>query len=166
MKQLLIMRHAKSDWSSVSGSDFDRPLNKRGRKDVPRIAEYLQQQDITPDRILSSPAERAKETTELLIAGFGLSGDVIQWQPKLYLAGASILIEMIRDGLEQANHSLLIVSHNPGLDEIVNYLASEPPPRSSTGKLMTTSAVAVFNHVDEIQPTHLKLERLIRPNEI
>ena len=60
MKTLLIMRHAKSDYPAQIASDFDRPLNKRGTKDVPRMARALRTTTLIPDRILSSPARRAR----------------------------------------------------------------------------------------------------------
>ncbi len=165
MKRLLIMRHAKSDWTSDVDSDFERPLNQRGQSDVPRIAAWLKGKNILPDRIISSPAMRAKETTKILCSELGLGEKIIHWQQVLYGAGFRECLEIINKNNNKAD-TLLLVSHNPTLDELVSYLSSEPPPRSLTGKLMTTSALAVFNVADEILPNYLELEYLIRPKEV
>ena len=165
MKRLLIMRHGKSDWRADVASDYERPLNARGRRDVPYVARCLAEKKIIPDRVVSSPAQRAKETSELLCYELGLPKRLIHWQPTLYGAGMRSCLEIINNNIKEAR-TLLLVGHNPALDELVSYLSPEPPPRSLTGKLMTTSALAVFNVADEILPNHLVLESLIRPKEI
>lgn len=165
MNKLLIMRHAKSDWHVESTSDFDRPLNERGQRDVPRVAAWLKEKNIIPQRAISSPALRAKQTTEILCSELMLPKKQIHWQQVLYGAGLREFLDIIKNNISRAD-TLLIVGHNPTLDELVSYLSSEPPSRSLTGKLMTTSALAVFNVVDDIRPNHLELEYLIRAKEI
>ena len=64
MKQLLVLRHAKSSWKDIGLRDFDRPLNKRGKKDAPRMGQFLAEQDLTPDQIITSAATRARLTAE------------------------------------------------------------------------------------------------------
>lgn len=165
MKQLLLMRHAKSDWHSDIDSDYDRPLTERGQRNVPRVAAWLKNKEIVPDYIFSSPAKRAKETTKILCKEMGLSKKIIHWQASLYGAGFKDCLDIVNAEIDRAE-TLLLVGHNPALDELVSYLSSEPPPRSLTGKLMTTSALAVFNVADKVLPNHLDLEYLIRPKEI
>ena len=70
MKELLIMRHAKSDWSNNAIDDFDRELNKRGKKDAPKIGNKLNELNLEPDLIICSPAKRAKETMNLVLEKF------------------------------------------------------------------------------------------------
>ncbi|MBC7912920.1 MAG: histidine phosphatase family protein, partial [Pyrinomonadaceae bacterium] len=73
MKQLLLVRHAKSDWNNSDLTDFERPLNKRGQKDAPEMAERLLHQHIIPQLIVSSPAVRALTTAEHFADAFGIS---------------------------------------------------------------------------------------------
>lgn len=110
MKTLLIMRHAKSDWST-SVADFDRPLNKRGRRDVPRLARLLKALPTGPGRILSSPALRARETAQ----GLALEVELV-FDERLYLADSQTLAAALGEQ-EEALESLLVVGHNPGLEE-------------------------------------------------
>ena len=65
MKTLLILRHAKSSWNNLDLPDYDRPLNKRGKRDAPRMGDFLRHQDLVPDLVISSTAKRAKKTAKL-----------------------------------------------------------------------------------------------------
>jgi phosphohistidine phosphatase len=65
-RELLLLRHAKSDWETGALDDFDRPLAKRGRKEAPGVGEWLLREGLVPDLVISSPAERAKETASLV----------------------------------------------------------------------------------------------------
>jgi phosphohistidine phosphatase len=115
MKTLLIMRHAKSDYPPHIANDFERPLNKRGNKDVPRMAGVLQGTALIPDQVLSSPARRARQTAEGMAAGMGLAPTIL-FDERLYLAAPQTLAEVtaeLPDGCETA----LVVAHNPGLEE-------------------------------------------------
>ena len=67
MNELLVMRHAKSDWD-VGGSDFDRPLNGRGERAAQAMAAWIIEEDLAPDRILTSPANRARTTAAVVAA--------------------------------------------------------------------------------------------------
>ncbi len=113
VKTLLIMRHAKSDWSTA-GADFDRPLNKRGRQAVSLVARLLGGMEEKPRLILSSPAARARETAEGLSAALD-SCDLV-FDPRLYLAPPQTLGAVLG---EQDNRCdpLLVIGHNPGLEE-------------------------------------------------
>ena len=111
MKTFLIMRHAKSDYPPHISNDFDRPLNKRGAKDVPRMARVLRASAPVPELILSSPAQRARQTAE----GMELSGNIL-FDERLYLAAPATLIDVVA-GLPDSGESALIVGHNPGLEE-------------------------------------------------
>ena len=79
MKTVLILRHAKSDWGDPGKADFDRPLAKRGLEDAPRMGEVLARFECVPDRILASPAQRAKQTAELVAKACGYQKS-IQWE--------------------------------------------------------------------------------------
>lgn len=113
MKTLLIMRHAKSDWSTA-GADFDRPLNKRGRRDVPLLARLLASLEERPRLILSSPAARARETAEGLSAA--LNSCALAFDPRLYLAPPQTLGAVLGEQDDRCD-PLLVIAHNPGLEE-------------------------------------------------
>jgi len=121
MKTLFVMRHAKSDWSGPEAADFDRPLNKRGRKDVPRMARLIRDLSSTAAGIpgvLSSPAARARETAEGIAASLEAS---IVYDDRLYGAGPDALSGVL-SGLAPQLASCLVVAHNPGLEDWISSL--------------------------------------------
>ncbi|MFH1567342.1 MAG: histidine phosphatase family protein [Gemmatimonadota bacterium] len=123
MKTLYVMRHAKSDWTGQA-ADLDRPLNGRGRRDAPRVAAFLARLE-APARILSSPALRARQTAEALMASFEATGPgartALTYDQRLYGADAGALTEVVSQ-VEAAVPSLLVVGHNPGMEEWVRQL--------------------------------------------
>lgn len=114
MKTLFLMRHAKSDWSNSSQSDFDRPLNKRGLADAPRLAAPLSIGSGLTDFVLSSPANRARHTAELIIESGNLEV-VLGFDERLYLADSSTLSQVVRSA-DEGCESGLVVAHNPGME--------------------------------------------------
>ncbi|MBI2505758.1 MAG: histidine phosphatase family protein [Candidatus Latescibacteria bacterium] len=118
MKTLLVMRHAKSDWSAAQ-ADFDRPLNKRGRRDVPQLARLLGTLEEGPRLILSSPAARARETAEGL--GTVLDSGVLVFDQRLYLAPPQVLGVVLGEQDDRCD-PLLVIGHNPGLEEWLSLL--------------------------------------------
>jgi phosphohistidine phosphatase len=167
MFDLMLMRHAKSDWSSYT-ADIDRPLNDRGRQDALRMGIYLSRKKLVPDRVVVSAAQRTRETVDLLVKNLPLDKTNIIIDRELYLADKEMLCDVI-ELYARDNQRLLILAHNPGMDDVVNYLADTLPPLSSSGKLMTTGAIACFK-MDSVQavkkPGLGKLQKLIRPKEI
>lgn len=123
MKHLLLVRHAKSDWSGDLG-DYDRPLNDRGRRDVPAMADALRERGIQPDRIVSSSALRAFTTAFGLAEGLGFVPSEIERSRDLYLANPQTILQAVRS-LDDAADTALIVGHNPGMHETVCFLCSE-----------------------------------------
>ena len=118
MKQLLLMRHAKSDWSSPAATDFDRPLNARGEQDVPRMAGLLKASGLMPQSLLASPAARARQTAEGISTVLGIKP---AFNPDLYLASLETLVETLQKqptGLE----SIMLIGHNPGMAELFGLL--------------------------------------------
>lgn len=121
MKHLLIIRHAKSSWSDPALSDFDRPLNERGKQDAPQMAQRLLARSITIDAFISSPAKRAKKTAALFAAAYEADKDKITLIPELYHAGPANFFEAIAQAPDQAA-TIAVFSHNPGITEFVNLL--------------------------------------------
>src|SRR5882757_1049188 len=105
MKTLLIIRHAKSSWNDAAMSDFDRPLNERGKRDAPAMARRLLKAGIGIDRFVASPAKRARQTAELFIHASGQKEKQIRFVPELYHAAPAVFEEVI-DGLDDADDTV------------------------------------------------------------
>ncbi|MFT3682273.1 MAG: histidine phosphatase family protein [Ferruginibacter sp.] len=123
-KTLLVVRHAKSSWDVGTLNDFERPLNDRGKKDAPVMAQRLTGKKIIIDAFVSSPAKRAKKTAELFCETLGRKTEEIIFITKLYHAPADIFFEVV-DELDDAHNTVAVFSHNPGITEFVNLLVPE-----------------------------------------
>jgi phosphohistidine phosphatase len=117
MKTLLILRHAQSSWKDNNLPDHERPLNKRGRSDAPRVGELIRQENILPDMILCSTARRARDTIKAVIEKSGYAGEV-NYIPDLYQADIADILTILGE-LEDTISSVLLVGHNPELEELV-----------------------------------------------
>jgi len=163
---LYIMRHAKSDWGDPGVSDFNRPINKRGKKSARRIGQWMAENNRLPQRIISSTAVRAKQTIELVAEQITCSSsDKIIYEKNLYLADPTTLLEFIQLYKNDLN-SLMLVAHNPGLEQLVHFLSSES---DTEYKSMTTANLVIFeypdNHFDP-ETDKGKLIEFIKPKEL
>ena len=114
MKVLTLIRHAKSSWKDMALADFDRPLNKRGKKDAPMIGQHLASGAITPpDCFLSSPAKRALVTARAIADELGFRGRYILRDKRIYEASSEQLLEVLREVDSSCGH-LMMFGHNPG----------------------------------------------------
>jgi phosphohistidine phosphatase len=125
MKNLVIIRHAKSSWSDPTHDDFDRSLNPRGFMDAPEMGRRLAEKSIKVDRIISSTANRARTTAEIFMQVLDLPKDGLDLRDELYLASADEIMNLIRD-LENTWDDVALVGHNPGMTALVNHLAGVP----------------------------------------
>jgi phosphohistidine phosphatase len=123
MKTLLIVRHAKSSWENAGTSDIDRPLNDRGKRDAPAMANRLIRAGVQPDLFVSSPAKRARQTAELFVREFGKKEKAIRFIPALYHAAVPVFKQVVA-GLEDDYQTVAIFSHNPGITAFVNTLTT------------------------------------------
>jgi phosphohistidine phosphatase len=121
MKLLTILRHAKSSWADTSLKDRDRPLNKRGKRDAPMMAERINRAGIRPSLILSSPAVRAWSTAKAVAREITYPIEFLQREPDMYMANLQTLIHVIGNQ-DNGFNSILIVGHNPGLTDLANFL--------------------------------------------
>lgn len=121
MKTLYLIRHAKSDWSDESLSDFDRPLNTRGKKDAPFMGSILLNDGIHPDLILSSPALRAKSTAIAFAQALSYPTDSIRYIHALYASDTETILALIRDVSPSVN-TLFVFGHNPEITECANFI--------------------------------------------
>lgn len=117
-----MIRHAKSSWEWDDLNDFERPLNDRGRKDAPVMAQRLVTLDAVPDLIVSSPAKRAKKTAQLFVEQWGKPEEEILFKSELYHAPPSAFYDVI-EKLDDARNRVAIFSHNPGITAFVNELS-------------------------------------------
>ena len=119
MKTVYFIRHAKSSWKDMSLSDFDRPLNKRGKRDAPFMAEKLLEFGVKPDAIISSPANRALTTATHFAKALDILPTNILQAPEIYHAYATTILETIQ---KQSNdwQTILIFGHNPGFTMLAN----------------------------------------------
>ena len=163
---LYIMRHAKSDWSGPQTSDFERPINKRGTKNAMRIGEWMNENNHIPQKIISSPALRAKETIELVteqISKFNLED--LTYEDELYLAGFTQLIEFINTYKDKVQ-SLMLVGHNPGIENLVNYLCDKSGDKKT---IVTTANLFIFKFSSDSFNTAvdtIELVEAIKPREL
>ncbi len=121
MKRLFVLRHAKSSWADDSLADDQRPLNKRGKRDAPVIAQRLRQAQHQPDLILSSPARRALKTACIVASELGISVDDILQNDALYLASVEDILAVLAQ-IPPTSANAMIVGHNPGLTHLINTL--------------------------------------------
>ena len=120
MKTIVICRHAKSDWS-FDLPDFKRPLNSRGTKDAPRMGKLLKGYGFMPDLILSSSAERAKQTAELVAENMGYDPSRIKYNRSIYDEGTGNVISLLQV-LPESVDSVMVFGHNPTQEGVVRFL--------------------------------------------
>ncbi|MFV0444297.1 MAG: SixA phosphatase family protein [Planctomycetaceae bacterium] len=136
MPTLLLMRHAKSDWADAHLDDHERPLNERGKRDAPRMGQWLRDREVIPSRIVSSSAVRAKQTAERVVNGLGVARP-LNLRDDLYHATVETWLEMLAR-LPDSDECILCIGHNPGLEGLVLQLTGRP-------ERMSTAAIAVID---------------------
>ena len=151
-RHLYLLRHAKSSWDDAGLPDRERPLAPRGKRALTPIADHLRRQGIRPELVLCSPAERARATLEGVRAALG-GGDV-RFEEALYTFDATALVERIRE-VPASVRSLMVVGHNPAMQELATMLASEGPDldrlrgKFPTGALATLDVTSSWRGLEE-----------------
>ncbi len=135
MKTIILMRHAKSSWKETDLADHERPLNKRGEKDAPRMGKLLRDHNLVPQVILSSTAVRCSQTAEAVADKIDYKNEVI-YSPTLYLAEPQTYLDALQ-GLSDDVDCVLVVGHNPGLEGLVQILSGKVEP-------LPTAAIALI----------------------
>ncbi len=167
-RELLILRHAKSDWDTPAASDFERPLAKRGKKDAPRVGEWLYREGLIPRLIVSSPAQRARETALKVCKCLDLPRKRIVWDQDVYDADLHTLLAVLAR-VPVAADLVLLVGHNPGLEELLRHLAGGDVEESPDGKLLPTATVARLempNDWSALAPGCAALVSIVRPKQL
>lgn len=165
-RELLLLRHAKSDWP-VDMDDFSRPLKKRGRRTAKQMGRWLREQRLIPDTILSSPATRALATAQRVCRQLDIDESTIVCDPRIYEADAQTLLAVLKNLCHERR--VLLVGHNPGLEDLLIKLIPHSVPLSASGKCLPTAALAQLafeGKWSELAEGGAKLVTLIRPDSL
>ena len=161
MKNLFLLRHAKSSWDNAALVDFDRPLSKRGISNAILLSKYIQKNSISFDLVLSSPSERTLSTLDLVLSSFDPI-PTTTFKESIYHASASSLSQLIKEQDDEINN-LLIIGHNPGLHILTETLTNESIVKFTT---CTFVKITNFNQWKDLDAGILNLELLITPKEL
>lgn len=161
MKTVLLLRHAKSSWAHPDLSDFDRPLNDRGKRDAPRMGRLIGQMGLTPELIFCSTARRARKTAAKVARECDYQGE-IQIEDSLYLAPPTAYVQLLHTTPDEVSNAMF-VGHNPGMEALLEWL-------TGAFEFMPTAGLASI-HLDidqwtEVIPRCGKLVELWRPKEL
>ena len=162
MKSILILRHAKSGWKHPELNDHDRPLNKRGKRDAPLMGEFLKNENLIPEFIISSNAKRAHSTAKIVAKASGYKGEIALNQ-SLYEALPAAYIDVLRD-LSNEYARVLVVGHNPGLEELVSMLTGESHSLSTCSLVHIQLRVNKWTEMDN--KTKGKLSGIWHPRDL
>jgi len=160
MKNLFLLRHAKSSWSDPRAGDFHRPLSKRGISNAHLLSKFISNHQIIFDLILSSPSERTQGTLDLVIAD--KTNIKTEFHESIYHAEVSTLIRLLR-AQDDSDKNILVLGHNPGLQLLTEHLTQtdiEKFPTSSFVKLSN------FDSWKDFDANILNLEFFVTPKDL
>ncbi len=163
-RELLILRHGKSDWSGDT-DDFQRPLKDRGKRGAQRIATWLLRNDLVPDHVLASPATRAVETARKACKAMGLAAKDVHTDRDIYLATDEELLRVLA-GVPNDAKRVMTVGHNPGMEDLLLHLTGNDAAIPEDGKLLPTATLALLAMPDEwdkLAEGCAELKSLLRP---
>lgn len=167
MKKLTLLRHAKSGWDNPSLSDFERPLNARGRDAARAMGHKLRALGLAWDRILASPAARVTGTIEGLAESYGPLAPV--YDETIYLASLDRLLEIVH-ATDDAHATLLVVGHNPGMERLALLLSRGGPLHDQMALKYPTGALAEIafplDHWRDVAESGGTLARFLRPRDL
>lgn len=170
MKTLTLLRHAKSTWHDPVARDFDRPLNKRGRKAAYAVGRAMRTEGLRFDRVIASPALRVTETLDGIAEGYGEPFDPL-YDHRVYLASPAALLDLIHEVPDVAE-TLLIVGHNPGLEALALLLTADDGDglRSEVAVKYPTATLAEISlPVDQWRDVSQgmgRVTRFVRPRDL
>jgi phosphohistidine phosphatase len=171
MKTLTLLRHAKSSWDDSVPRDFDRPLNAKGKRAAQAMGRHMRGAELAFDHIIASPAVRVVETLDGVWEGYG-QGLTPHWDRRVYMASAVTLLDLVRDVPADVER-LLLVGHNPGLEDMVLMLVPDNPDdllRDDVEEKFPTASLAVlaFDGDDwaDLAPNGATLKSFTRPRDL
>jgi phosphohistidine phosphatase len=163
MKEILLMRHAKSSWENPGLKDFDRPLAKRGLKDAPRMGEFLRKTGNIPGLIVSSPAKRAKETTQLSMKAAQVDESFIHWNDDFYFGSAGDYLAALQTISEEVER-VLLVGHNPLMELTAGLLTNGEA--GTVARMPTAALICLESHItrwESISPGSCQIKWMMIP---
>ena len=165
-KTIYLARHAKSSWGSSASADFERPLSNRGIADAVLIGDELMRLGWKPEKIISSPAIRAKQTCQTLCGKLGFSFENVVWNKDIYAAYTVTLLQILSD-LPESTKSVMLIGHNPAMEELLAHFCDDANDyRQKNGKLFTTGNIAKItteSNWKDLTMCEAMLERIVRP---
>ncbi len=170
MPTLLLLRHAKSSWDEPGLDDFDRPLTGRGRKAATRMGAEIAARSWVPTRALVSPAVRTRQTWKLVSAEFEppVETDIDR---RIYLAAPDTLLAILR-GIEDAPEKVLLLGHNPGMEELAGLLAAPKSKKAALEAMREKFPTAALARLAfdgkwaDLAPGKAQLTDFIRPKDL
>jgi phosphohistidine phosphatase len=132
MKTIYLVRHAKSSWNYPELDDFERPLNKHGRRSALLMGTILNKRKAAPDLVISSPANRAAMTARMLADAIRYPLDKIQYSETIYMSDKHVLLQFIGN-IDDSVNQAMVIGHNPGLTELANCIGDQPIDNIPTG---------------------------------
>lgn len=163
LRELMLLRHAKSDWKDSDLTDIERPISNRGKKNAAKIGKWLDANNLMPDLILCSPATRAQQTLKRICNECASSAVVVE---DLYLAEVPKLLEILANAPQEPER-IMIIGHNPGLEELLNLLHNQDSPDHV--QLFPTCGLAHLilpEDWSELTQGIAKLQQFISPKEL
>ena len=161
LRELLLLRHGHAAPHGSVEPDFDRPLDERGKSDVAWMARWAIDAGVVPERVVASPARRARETAEGFCRGAGLSPETIRWRERIYDAHVSGLLQVLAETPAEFRR-VMLVGHNPGFEQLAGLLAHGNPYRV---RLATAAAARIRMPEDwtELSPGDGEMIEVVRP---
>ncbi len=164
MKTLTLLRHAKSGWDDMNLRDFDRRLNGKGKRAAATVGRHMRACGLAFDHVVASPAVRVAETLDGVASGYGRSLSP-GWDKRLYLASAATLLDIVRD-LPPEHARVLLVGHNPGLEDLTLLLAADPGEAEDKYPTATLAELAIGENWADAARGKAELVRFVRPRDL
>jgi phosphohistidine phosphatase len=162
MRTLYLLRHAKSSWKDETLRDFDRPLKGRGRRAAEQMGEVLAEEKLKSPLVISSPAVRARETTELVLESAGLKIKP-RFEERIYEADVRTLLAVVQS-IPDSSNTAIMVGHNPGFENLLSYLTGDNRHMSTCALAKIEFDVASWSEVSEEEMGRLEL--FVTPKEL
>ena len=162
LRELMLLRHAKSDWKEDDVIDIERPLSSRGKKNAAKLGKWLVDNNIMPDLIISSPAQRAQQTLRRICNECSANAIMVD---ELYLAEIPQLLKILAES--PSAERIMIIGHNPGLEDLLHLLTLGEEQQKV--RLFPTCALAHLVLPDDwqnIEPGTAKLQQFITPKSL
>jgi phosphohistidine phosphatase len=164
MKTLTLLRHAKSGWDDIALRDVDRRLNAKGKRAAETIGRHMREAGLAFDHVVASPAVRVAETLDGVAEGYG-QGFAPVWDRRIYLGSAATLLDVVHD-LPAEHETVLLVGHNPGLEDLTVLLAADPGEAADKYPTGALAELAIGDTWADADTGKARLVRFVRPRDL